>query len=172
MHAGKKKPPVQDESEAEPIVEDEPGDEDDHQSDHGTVSEGDSESDSDSASAASSGDSGSSSSSSSRKPSSPAPPGSPAAAPAPAPARAERAREVAQRGSRNMMASLPFGTARLTPTASGWQITCGRDGHHQCTKTRSNKFGGEELVQRMLKYPSVFFAICIQHLEDPNDNDC
>lgn len=53
---------------------------------------------------------------------------------------------------RNMTSSLPWGPCRLTPTPTGWQMSCGLPGHEACTKTRSNKFGGEELVLRMLKY--------------------
>ena len=53
---------------------------------------------------------------------------------------------------RNMTSSQPWGLCRLTPTASGWQMSCGLPGHEGCTKTRSNMFGGEELVLRMLKH--------------------
>ncbi len=51
--------------------------------------------------------------------------------------------------------SMPYGLCRLTPTASGFQMTCTRPCHNtniKCTKTRSSALAGnEEQTLRMLK---------------------
>jgi hypothetical protein len=62
--------------------------------------------------------------------------------------------DLAKGFRRNAFASTPFGLCRLTPTKTGWQMTCTRPDHcvdRLCTKTRSNALGGEELNIRMLK---------------------
>ena len=58
---------------------------------------------------------------------------------------------------RNMSASHAFGACRLTPTKTGWQMTCGHPGHRPeqasaaCTTTRSNAIAGEDECLRTLK---------------------
>ena len=61
------------------------------------------------------------------------------------------------RHTKNMSASHAWGSCRLTPTKTGWQITCNHPGHRPeqasaaCTKTRSNAIAGEDACLRMLK---------------------
>ena len=63
----------------------------------------------------------------------------------------------ARRGKKDMSSSVMWGRCRLTPTKTGWQMTCGHPQHNPasatalCTKTRSNAIAGEEAALRMLK---------------------
>ena len=77
---------------------------------------------------------------------------------------AEDARVIRRRkgGKRNMSTSTKWGLCRLTPTKTGWQITCGHPKHNpasataHCTKTRSSAISGEADALRLLKTWAVW----------------
>ena len=59
-------------------------------------------------------------------------------------------------GTRRRDVAIPYGKCRLTPTKTGYQMTCGHPKHDggsaACTKTRSCAINGEQTTLRMLKF--------------------
>ena len=110
-----------------------------------------------SASSASSSSSSSSSSSDSSSSSSSSTSGDDGAEVEPKANAKSKAKAASARVPKNMLAAVQWGSARLTPTKTGWQATCHHPGHRvagdtaACTRTRSNAIAGEDTCLRMLK---------------------